>query len=162
MRVVLENIRSMHNVGSMFRTADGVGVEKIYLCGYTPSPIHETLGHLRPQIEKVALGATQSVAWEKRAVAWRLIDELKNSGHTIIVLEQHTTAVSIDTIRMPQTQWDNSVLVVGHEIKGVSKGILKRADVITDIPMLGHKHSLNVSVAFGVALYSLYFKKHIV
>ena len=161
MKVVLENIRSMHNVGSIFRTADGVGVEKIYLCGYTPTPIHETLGHLRPQIEKVALGSTQSVAWEKQSTAWRLVHELQQQGHTIIVLEQTADSVNIDTIRLSKQQWDTAVLVVGHEIKGVSNGVLKRADIITEIPMLGQKHSLNVSVAFGVAMYSFYFNKHI-
>ena len=157
MRVILENIRSMHNVGSMFRTSDGVGVEKIYLCGYTPAPLHEQLGHLRPQIEKVALGATSSVAWEKRATAWRLVDELKQQGYTIIVLEQTAASKSVDTICLSKQQWSESVLVVGHELKGVSKGVLKRADIVADIPMLGQKHSLNVSVAFGVAMYTLYF-----
>ena len=157
MRVVLENIRSMHNVGSVFRTSDGVGVEKIYLCGYTPAPVHEQLGYLRPQIEKVALGATELVAWEKRTTAWRLIDELKQQGRTIIVLEQHKNAVGVNTVRLSQSQWDTAVFVVGHELNGVSNGVLKRADIIADIPMLGRKRSLNVSVAFGVAMYALYF-----
>ena len=157
MRVILENIRSMHNVGSVFRTSDGVGVEKIYLCGYTPAPVHEQLGHLRPQIEKVALGATELVAWEKRTVAWRLVDELKQQGHTIIVLEQNNNAVGVDAVRLSRSQWDNAALVVGHELKGVSKGVLARADIVADIPMLGRKRSLNVSVAFGVAMYALYF-----
>ena len=157
MRVILENIRSMHNVGSVFRTSDAVGVEKIYLCGYTPAPIHEQLGHLRPQIEKVALGATSSVAWEKRTSAWRLVDELKKQGHTIIVLEQSAGSVGVQTVRLSKQQWNNAVLVVGHELKGVSKGVLKRAGIVADIPMQGQKHSLNVSVAFGVAMYTLYF-----
>ena len=147
----------MHNVGSIFRTSDGVGVEKIYLCGYTPAPIHEQLGHLRPQIEKVALGATSSVAWEQGATAWRLVDKLKRMGCVVIALEQSANSVGVNTLCLSKQEWNNAVLVVGHEINGVSKGVLKRADVVADIPMLGQKRSLNVSVAFGVAMYALYF-----
>lgn len=157
MIVIAENIRSMHNVGSLFRTCDGVGVEKIYLCGYTPSPVHETLGHKRPQIEKVALGSTDTVAWEKVAVAWRLVERLKKDGYTIIALEQGSAAVSLDSVSLSRGEWDTTVLVVGNEVQGVSNAVLKRADVMIDIPMLGIKHSLNVSVAFGVAVYTLLF-----
>ncbi|MYE38112.1 MAG: RNA methyltransferase [Candidatus Spechtbacteria bacterium SB0662_bin_43] len=157
MIALLENIRSMHNVGSVFRTCDGVGVKKVYLCGYTPAPVHEILGHKRPQIEKVALGSTDTVAWEKVSVAWRLVERLKKEKYTIMALEQSSAAVSLDTVSLSKGEWDTTVLVVGNEIEGVSKPVLKRADTIVDIPMLGAKRSLNVSVAFGVAVYTLLF-----
>lgn len=157
MIAILDNIRSMHNVGAVFRTSDGVGIEKVYLCGYTPSPLHEQLGHIRPQVAKVALGAEEWIAWEKRPNAWRLLDELKKQGYTIIALEQNKRSVPLDSVKLTKTQWEKGVLVVGHELEGLSTGVLKRADIIAEIPMVGKKHSLNVSVAFGVAAYALRF-----
>lgn len=157
MIAILDNIRSMHNVGAVFRTSDGVGIEKIYLCGYTPTPTHETLGHVRPQVAKVALGAEEWIAWEKRPSAWRLLDELKKQGYTIIALEQSKRSVSLSQVKLTKVQWEKSALVVGHELEGLSLGVLKRADIVAEIPMVGKKHSLNVSVAFGVAAYALRF-----
>ncbi len=157
MIVVLDNIRSMHNVGSIFRTSDGVGIEKIYLCGYTPSPIHDKLGHRRPQIEKVALGAVDFIEWEKSLSGWRCVDKLKKQGRKIIAIEQTKNSALISDYKLSKNDWDNSVLIVGNEIEGVSDVILKRADVILEIPMKGNKNSLNVSVAFGVAAYSLLY-----
>ncbi|MEX0916776.1 MAG: RNA methyltransferase [Candidatus Spechtbacterales bacterium] len=159
MIAILDNIRSMHNVGAVFRTSDGVGIEKIYLCGYTPTPTHEKLGHIRPQVAKVALGAEEWIAWEKRANAWRLLDELKKEGHTIIALEQSERSVPLESVRLTKAQWKKSALVVGHELEGLSPGILKRADIIAEIPMAGKKNSLNVSVAFGIAAYTLFFNR---
>lgn len=155
MIAVLENIRSMHNVGSIFRTCDGAGIEKVYLCGYTPSPLHEKLGHKRPQIEKVALGASDFVSWEKKSSAWRCVEKLKKEGKKIIVLEKTENSILINKYKSSKTDFKNSVLVVGNELSGVSEAVLKRADVILEIPMRGKKNSLNVSVAFGVGAYSL-------
>lgn len=157
MIAVLDNIRSMHNVGAVFRTSDGVGIEKIYLCGYTPAPTHEKLGHIRPQVAKVALGAEEWIAWEKRPAAWRLLDELKQEGYTIVALEQSKKTVPLESVRLTRAQWEKSALVVGHELEGLSPAILKRADIIAEIPMAGKKNSLNVSVAFGIAAYTLRF-----
>lgn len=154
---LLDNIRSMHNVGSIFRTSDGVGVEHIYLCGYTPSPLHEKLGHLRPQIKKVALGSTDFIGWEKCSSAWRQLDKLKDQGYTIITLEQTKESINVNKFQLSKKQWNNSVLVLGNEVKGVSKSILERSDYFIDIPMVGKKKSLNVSVAYGIAMYCLYF-----
>lgn len=159
MEVVLENIRSMHNVGSIFRSSDGVGVEKIYLCGYTSAPVDVISGVVRPQIDKVALGATEFVTWEKAKQAWRLVEKLKQGGKQIVVLEQHPRSVPLNDVRLSEVEWNNTVLVVGHELHGVSKAVLKRSDMIVEIPMQGKKRSLNVSVAFGVAVYSLLFQK---
>jgi tRNA G18 (ribose-2'-O)-methylase SpoU len=149
----------MHNVGAVFRTSDGVGIEKIYLCGYTPAPVHETLGHIRPQVAKVALGAEEWIAWEKHPTAWRLLDELKKQGYTIIALEQSKRSVPLGSVRLTKAQWEKSALVVGHELEGLSPAILKRADIIAEIPMAGKKNSLNVSVAFGIASYTLAFNR---
>ena len=157
MIAILDNIRSMHNVGAVFRTSDGVGIEKVYLCGYTPAPVHETLGHIRPQVAKVALGAEEWIAWEKRPTAWRLLDELKKQGYTIIVLEQSKRSVPLESVHLTKAQWEKGALVVGHELEGLSPAILKRADIIAEIPMAGRKNSLNVSVAFGIASYTLRF-----
>lgn len=157
MIAVLDKIRSMHNVGAVFRTSDGVGIQKIYLCGYTPAPTHEKLGHIRPQVAKVALGAEESVAWEKRPTAWRLLEELKKDGYTIIALEQSEHSVPLDSVKLTRAQWEKAALVVGHEVEGLGEAVLKRADIIAEIPMVGKKNSLNVSVAFGVAAYTLRF-----
>lgn len=157
MIAVLDNIRSMHNVGAVFRTSDGAGIEKIYLCGYTPTPTHEKLGHIRPQVAKVALGAEEWIAWEKRPSAWRLLDELKKGDYTIIALEQSKRSVALSDIHLTRAQWAKSALVVGHELEGLSPAILKRADIVAEIPMAGKKNSLNVSVAFGIAVYTLAF-----
>lgn len=146
--VICHNIRSRHNVGSIFRTTDGAGVSKIFLCGITPTPPH-------PNIEKVSLGAEKFVAWEKRKETWRVIDELKREGFGIIALEQDKKAILL-------SQTDNRcrfakkvALIVGNEVEGLPQSILKLADKIIYIPMLGKKESLNVSVAFGIAIYNL-------
>lgn len=154
MIAILYNIRSVHNVGSIFRTADGAGVEKIYLCGFTPTPINE-LGHPRIQLTKVSLGAERSVRWEKVKSTTALIDRLKKRGYKIIAVEQAKNSVSLFNI----WSYNNKkiVIVVGNEIKGLSPGILKRADKILEIPMVGRKKSLNVSVAFGIVVYHLRF-----
>jgi len=159
MLVILQNIRSIHNVGSIFRTADAAGVEKIYLCGITPSPL-DRFGNIRPQFSKVSLGAEKSVPWEKCASASRLIDKLKNppagGGYKIFAVEQSKKSIPYYLAGM--TRHTRVVVVVGNEVRGLSPAILKKADKILEIPMRGRKESLNVSVAFGIVAFDLLFR----
>lgn len=143
--VVCHNIRSRHNVGSIFRTADGAGVDKIFLCGITPAPPH-------PNIKKVSLGAERYVEWEKHKDARQVIDGLKDENFQIISLEQAKGAIRYDKLTIFK---NNIALIVGSETNGLPKSILTRSDKVIYIPMLGKKESLNVSVAFGIAVYRL-------
>jgi 23S rRNA (guanosine2251-2'-O)-methyltransferase len=154
MIAVLHNIRSLHNVGSIFRTADAVGITKIYLCGYTPAPCDE-YGLPRGSLVKTALGAEKYLAWEKCGSTTRLLDKLRAKGYKIFPIEQSKKSVSYQRISMSKTQLANAVLVVGNEIKGLSPAVLARADKILEIPMYGKKESLNVAVAFGIVAYGL-------
>jgi len=142
--VVLNNIRSLHNVGSIFRTADGAGVEKIWLCGITGYP---------PQggIAKTALGAEDYVPWEYCENGLSLLKELKTKGYQIVLLEQMQGSVSYDTF-IPQAP---VCLVIGNEINGISDEWLELCDVAVEIDMAGVKNSLNVAVAFGVMAYQI-------
>ena len=142
--LILPNIRSGHNVGAMFRTADGAGVDKIYLTGYSPRPPH-------PQVDKVSLGAEKSVPWEYIKQSGRLLKKLKSDGYHIVALEQTPKSVTL-------YRWKPKfplVLIVGNEKTGVTKNFLKYCDEVIDIPMRGEKVSLNVSVASGVVLYHI-------
>ena len=142
--VVLNNIRSLHNVGSIFRSADGAGVEKIWLCGITGYP---------PQggITKTSLGAEDHVPWEYRQEGLGLLQELKSKGYQIVFLEQMQGAISYDEF-MPQPP---VCLVIGNEISGVSQAWLDLCDAAVEIDMAGVKNSLNVAVAFGVMAYQI-------
>ncbi len=156
--VILWNIRSLFNVGSIFRTADGAGVEKIYLAGYTPAPV-DVFGKYRPRMAKVSLGAEKSVEWEKTAKSVRgavsLIKKLKKGGYVILAIEQAKN--SIDILRFkPPLRRRKICLIMGNEVSGLPPKILKSADKILEIPMKGEKESLNVSVAFAVAAYLLH------
>ena len=158
MIVILHNIRSLYNVGSIFRTADAAGVSKIYLCGITPKPIDE-FGKPRPQLTKVSLGAEKYVEWDgsarsPQAIA-KLIDKLRRDGYKIFAIEQ--SKKSIPYYKIPKSYILNSkfCLILGNEIKGLPKLILSRADKILEIPMKGKKESLNVSVAFGIIAFNL-------
>ncbi len=154
MIIILHNIRSLHNVGSIFRTADAAGIEKIYLCGITPAPIDQ-FGKYRPQLTKVSLGAEKYVAWEKVGSTTKLIDKLKGDGCKIFSIEQNKK--SIPYFKLPKSYILSSkfCLVLGSEIKGLPSSILKRSDKILEIPMKGKKESLNVAVAFGIVVFSL-------
>jgi 23S rRNA (guanosine2251-2'-O)-methyltransferase len=142
--VVLDNIRSRENVGSIFRTADAAGVSKIYLCGITPKPPHE-------KISKTALGADTYIPWEYCKDTWRLLGKLIKEGNYVIALEKTKNADNIFKIKIKSP----TALVVGNEINGLSKNILKHADITAHIPMAGRKESLNVAVATGIALYAI-------
>lgn len=154
--VILHNIRSLYNVGSIFRTADAAGVEKIYLCGITSEPV-DRFGKIRPQLAKVALGAEKTVPWEKCGSAARLIDKLKSHGCKIFAIEQAKNSVLYYRITSRQAQ-GKIALVLGNEIKGLSRAILRKADKILEIPMRGRKESLNVAVAFGIVVFGLLYK----
>jgi len=140
--VVLNNIRSLYNVGSIFRTADGAGVEKIWICGITGQPPNK-------QIAKTALGAENNVAWEYRSDVIDLIQELKAKNYQIVLLEQIKGSIPYQDF-IPQAP---ACLVVGNEIKGVSDQLVSYCDVPLEIEMVGLKNSLNVSVAFGIVAY---------
>lgn len=152
---ILNDIRSVHNVGSIFRTADGAGFGKLYLCGFTPPPL-DRFGKIRPDFAKVALGAEKSVAWESARDIGTLIKKLKKERWKILVLEQADNAVPYYKFRQKNKR-EKLALVVGNEVGGVPAEILKLADATLEIPMLGKKESLNVSVAFGIAAYRLRF-----
>ncbi len=142
--VLVENVRSLFNVGALFRTADAAGVTKIYLTGFTGTPPHR-------EIRKVALGAEESVPWEYCAEAAEVIARLRRKQVQIVVLESCEQAVAYDRApyRFPLC------LVVGHEFNGVSAATLQAADLVVRIPMYGAKTSLNVGVAFGIAVYEV-------
>jgi len=158
MIIILDNIRSLHNVGSVFRTSDAIGVEKLYLCGITPTPL-DRMSRVRPPFTKVALGAEENVEWEKRASTWRLLDRLKLKGYKVLAIEQNKESIPYYSLPTTYYQLDKIALVFGHEVKGLSDSILSRADKILEIPMNGIKESLNISVAFGIVAYSLRYNK---
>jgi 23S rRNA (guanosine2251-2'-O)-methyltransferase len=151
---VLHNVRSAHNVGSMFRTADGAGVEKIFLTGFSPTPL-DKFGEYRKDLAKTALGSERTVAWEYARDPAPVLRHLRKEGYALIALECAPGAV-------PYGKWPRTVngsrkfaLIVGHEVNGIPPAILKSADRVFSIPMRGSKESLNVSVAFGIAVYEL-------
>lgn len=188
--VVLADLRSRENVGSIFRTADAAGVSKIFLCGITPMPPH-------PKISKTALGAEESVPWEYHKQTWRVLENFKKEGHLILALEQTAQSKSVfsythdlefepdqsrlkyfpkkvvkdsqknfqsdqkEEVTSSTKSFDGErlpkgiVLVLGNEVKGISKSLLDYASDAVEIPMKGTKESLNVAVAFGIAVYAL-------
>ncbi len=148
---VFHNIRSLHNVGSMFRTSDAAGVDKIYLCGYTPKPV-DLMGRVRPEIAKVALGAEQMIPWEHHKQTLRLVQQLQKEGKQVIALEQTKKSIPYTKFR-PKFP---CALIVGNEVEGIPKRITDAVDAVIQIPMLGKKESLNVSVAFGIAVYQFF------
>lgn len=152
MIAILYNIRSLYNVGSIFRTADAAGFSKIYLCGITPTPL-DRFGKNRPQLSKVALGAEKYLEWEKIKSTSRLIDKLRKDGYKIFAIEQDKRSVAYNKIKASKKE--RIALIVGNEVKGLPKSILDKSDKIIEIPMKGKKESLNVAVAFGVVAFSL-------
>lgn len=172
MIVILHNIRSLHNVGSIFRTADAVGAEKIYICGITPTPT-DRFGRVRSQFAKVALDAEKTVPWEwqdcEKTTTLKTIKRLKRDGYKIFAVEQSKD--SIPYYKLPKSLTKNSKfgLVVGNEVNGLPPSILKLADKVLEIPMRGQtiknarhpknigrgKESLNVAVAFGIVAFRL-------
>lgn len=142
--VICDNIRSLENIGSIFRTSDALGVSRIFLCGISGRPPHH-------KISKTALGAEETIPFEYYRQISRLIDKLKKEKVQLVALEQDKKAVAYDKFK-PEFPL---ALIVGNEVQGVSKRILKKVDKIIFLPMRGKKESLNVSVAFGVAGYNI-------
>ncbi|MBI4159671.1 TrmH family RNA methyltransferase [Candidatus Wolfebacteria bacterium] len=151
MVAILYNIRSLYNVGSIFRTADGAGIEKLYLCGITPAPV-DRFGNVRKQFSKVALGAHNYVPWEKVKRIETVIDCLKKEGYTIVALEQDKKAIPYCRMKIKRVP---TALILGNEVRGLPLSVLKRADKILEIPMRGSKESLNVAIAFGIVAFHL-------
>ncbi len=149
--VLLDNIRSAYNVGAIFRTADGVGAEQVYVCGITPNPREN------PAVQKTALGAEAALAWSDHPDAVALGQELRSHGLYLIALETTPRSVPIFTINNQALGDGPVLLVVGNEQAGVDPGLLALCDLVLALPMVGTKASLNAAVAFGVAAYWLAF-----
>jgi len=143
--IVLDNVRSLHNVGSTFRTADAFRIEKIFLTGITGTPPHR-------EIEKTALGATDSVAWEYVEKPEAAIEKLKTQGYQIVAVEQTTESISLRNFVKPEKKL---CLVFGNEVHGVSEGVIALADQALEIPQSGTKHSLNISVCVGIVVWEM-------
>ena len=154
MIVLLHNIRSSHNVGSIFRTADAAGGEKIYLCGITPGP-RDQYGRINQRLIKVSLGSEESMLYGHCRSTSDLIKKLKKEGYKILALEQYKKSGNIFEFRPAQKL--KYALILGEETKGLPADILKKADKILEIPQRGTKESLNVAVAFGIAVYHLLY-----
>jgi len=142
---LLDNVRSLYNVGSIFRTSDGARIGKLFLCGYTPHPP-------RKEIDKTALGATASVPWEYRKEPLSVLQELKTHGVRICVVEHTDQSIPYYAIRKEDFPL---CIVVGNELTGVSSQIIEATDLAIDIPMFGMKQSLNVAVAYGIVVFEL-------
>ncbi len=147
--IILDNIRSLNNIGSVFRTADAFLVEKIYLCGITATPPHK-------DIRKTALGATESVDWEYRKDTLELVADLKHSGVQIVSVEQAEDAVMLNLFT-PEPK-KTIALIFGNEVKGVAQEVVSASDTVLEIPQFGTKHSLNISVSAGVVVWDLWSK----
>ena len=151
--LILHNVRSNHNVGSIFRTSECAGVKKIYLCGYTPAP-SDKFDRENKEISKTALGAEKIVVWEKIENIKAQITKLKKEGFEIIALEQSEKSLDYKKFAR-ENKSEKLVLVLGNEVGGIEAEILALCDQIIEIPMRGEKESLNVSVAAGIAIFRL-------
>ena len=150
--LILYDIRSAYNVGAIFRTADGAGVSKIYLCGYTPIPSEKKYKTKADKmIEKTALGAEKSISWEKCKDLKKLLKKLEKEKIQIVALEKTDEAIDLKKYK---TKFPLA-LILGNEVEGISNKILKKCDAVVSIPMRGKKESLNVSVAAGIAMYEI-------
>ncbi|RED50413.1 RNA methyltransferase [Seonamhaeicola aphaedonensis] len=147
--IVLDNIRSLNNIGSVFRTSDAFLVKKIYLCGITASPPHK-------DIHKTALGSTESVNWEYAKDTLEVVEKLKKEHVKICSIEQAENAMMLNNFAPePQTTY---ALVFGNEVKGVSQNVVSASDMVIEIPQYGTKHSLNISVSCGVVIWDFFSK----
>lgn len=147
--VVLDNVRSLNNVGSVFRTADAFLIEKIYLCGITATPPHK-------DIQKTALGAIDTVAWEYVEDTIELVQELQKKGICVLAIEQAEEAVYLNDFKPSENK--HYAVVLGNEVKGVQQNVVTAANAVVEIPQIGTKHSLNISVTTGVVLWDLFSK----
>ena len=147
--IVLDNIRSLNNIGSVFRTSDAFLIEKIYLCGITATPPHK-------DIHKTALGSTETVAWEYVENTLDLVNKLQAQNIKVIAIEQAEHAIMLNNFK-PETN-STYALVFGNEVKGVSQNVVSASDLVIEIPQFGTKHSLNISVSAGVVIWDVFSK----
>jgi 23S rRNA (guanosine2251-2'-O)-methyltransferase len=147
--VVLDNVRSMHNIGSIFRTSDGFAVEQVCLCGITAQPPHR-------EIEKTALGATQSVAWNYFETTIEAVEKLRKDGYKIIAIEQAENSLMLNTFIPEKTA--KYALIFGNEVNGVSDEVMQMIDSCIEIPQFGTKHSFNIVVSAGIILWDFFVK----
>jgi len=154
MVLILSNLRSLHNVGSIFRTADAAGIGKLYLAGITPAPV-DYFGKPRQQLTKVSLGAEKSVVWEKTASVSKLINRLQKDGYKVFAIEQSKNSIPYYSLTAKRYNPQRLALIFGNEVSGLSPAILKKCDKILEIPMRGKKESLNVAVACGIVVFYL-------
>ncbi|HEV7423975.1 MAG TPA: TrmH family RNA methyltransferase [Candidatus Paceibacterota bacterium] len=147
--LILHNIRSVENVGAMFRTADAAGIHKIYLTGYTPTPL-DRFGRKRKDLAKSALGAEEFVPSEYKKLVSTVISKLKKEKFFLVAIEQAKNSIHYKKVKLK----NKNAFIVGAEVTGIPKDILEKCDVIAEIPMRGKKESLNVSVALGIVLFS--------
>jgi len=150
--VILDNVRSLNNIGSVFRSADAFLIQKIYLCGITAKPPHK-------DIQKTALGATETVTWEYVKDTISLVEKLKSDGIKVYSIEQAEGTVMLNDFTPEANQ--TTAVVFGNEVKGVQQKVVSESDGVIEIPQLGSKHSLNISVSTGVVLWDLFSKMHI-
>jgi tRNA G18 (ribose-2'-O)-methylase SpoU len=148
--LILPDIRSAQNVGSLFRTADACGIEMIYIVGITPAPTDQ-FGRANSAIAKTALGAEKTIPWQKIATLASLISKLQKNGVQTIAIEQAENSVDYKKVKVQLP----AAFIMGNEVDGLPKNILKKIDVVAEIPMKGAKESLNVSVAGGIALFRM-------
>lgn len=147
--IVLDNIRSLNNIGSVFRTADSFLIEKIYLCGITATPPHK-------DIHKTALGATESVNWEYVADTNEVLEKLKSAGVITVAIEQAEQATMLNEFTVEVGK--HYAVIFGNEVKGVQQGVVSQADRVIEIPQFGTKHSLNIAVSAGIVVWDLFAK----
>ncbi len=147
--VVLDNVRSLNNIGSVFRTSDAFLVEAIYLCGITATPPHR-------EIQKTALGATESVTWKYFDSTLLAVEELQQTGYKVYSIEQAEKSMSLESIELSLSK--KYALVFGNEVKGVEQAIVDASDACIEIPQFGTKHSFNISVSTGIVLWEFYKK----
>jgi rRNA methylases len=146
--IVLDNVRSLHNVGSVFRTSDAFLIEAVYLCGITATPPHS-------EIHKTALGAENTVEWEYFENTLDAVQKLKEKGYLIFGIEQAENSRMLDELKLPQGKY---AVILGNEVKGVDQNVLDQCDQCIEIPQFGTKHSLNVSVAAGIVIWTFFLK----
>jgi 23S rRNA (guanosine2251-2'-O)-methyltransferase len=148
--IILDNVRSLNNVGSVFRTSDAFLIEEIILCGYTGTPPNK-------EIEKTALGATQTVKWSYAETTMNALELLKNENYKVFAVEQAAGSIALNTFDPPV---QGIALVFGNEVYGVEQEVINKCDGVIEIPQLGMKHSLNISVSVGIVLWELFRESH--
>ena len=146
--ILLENIRSLNNIGSVFRICDAMGTEKLYLCGITAKPPHR-------EIRKTAIGASESVEWEYEKNALKIIKKYKKLKYLIVAIEQTSNSISLENFNY---DGGRILLILGNEISGVSQNLINNSDISIEIPQWGTKHSLNISIAAGIAIWTIKMK----